>query len=104
MRAIYLIGLVVLAFPGAALAGDCQYWNRLPPAARAADIENMITAHMTSNNSKKYTSVDKVAIRRCLRDFVPRIVEEVDQACTDRPGGNAEYVDDIFDKFLLSCV
>ena len=104
MREAILIGLLALAWAPPALAGDCQNWNRLPPAARSSDIEGMINAHMTSNNSKKYTSVDKVAIRRCLRDFVPRIVEEIDQACTDRPGGNAEFVDDIFDKFLLSCV
>jgi hypothetical protein len=64
----------------------------------------MIAAHMESNNSKKYTSVDKVKIRRCLREFVPRIVEQIDQACADRPGGNDKYVDDIFDKYLLSCV
>ena len=104
MREKILIGLLALVWAPPALAGNCQYWNRLPPAARSADIENMINAHMTSNNSKKYTSVDKVNIRRCLREFVPQIVEQIDQACADRPGGNAEYVDDIFDKYLLSCV
>jgi hypothetical protein len=104
MREMILIVGLVLIWPAAALAGDCPYWNRLAAADRITDIENMIDAHMTSNNSKKYTSVDKVAIRRCLREFIPRIVEEIDQACTDRPRGNAEFVDDIFDKFLLSCV
>ena len=104
MREAILIGLLVLAWSPSALAGDCRRWNRLDPAAKSSDIEGMITAHLESNNSKKYTSPDKVAIRRCLREFVPQIVEQVDQACADRPGGNAEYVDDIFDRYLLSCV
>ena len=104
MREIFLIGVLILAGPVSALAGDCPRWNRLGPAGRSSEVEGMIAAHMESNNSKKYTSVDKVKIRRCLREFVPQIVEQIDQACTDRPGGNDEYVDDVFDKYLLSCV
>lgn len=104
MREIYLIGLLVLAFPSAALAGDCQYWNRLAPAARTSDVERMIEGQLASNASKKYTSENKANIRRCLRDFIPQIIEQIDQACADRPGGNAEFVDNIFDKFLLSCI
>ena len=104
MRAICLIGLLVLAFPAASLAGDCQYWNRLAPAARVSDVDRMIEGHLASNASKKYTSENKANIRRCLRDFIPQIVEQIDQACADRPGANDEFVDDIFDKFLLSCV
>jgi hypothetical protein len=104
MREAILIGLLVLAWPCSALAGDCRRWNQLDRAAKQNDVEGMITGHLESNTSKKYTNEDTVAIRRCLREFAPRILEQIDQACTDRPGASAEYVDDIFDRYLLSCI
>jgi hypothetical protein len=104
MRAAILVGLLTLAWSPSALAGDCQYWNRLPPADRITDIENMINGHLESNTSRKYTSENKAVMRRCLREFIPQIIEQIDQACTDRPGASDDYVDDIFDKFLLSCI
>lgn len=105
MRAVILIGLVVFAWSSTALAGaDCPSWRRLDPEARSGEVAGMISGHLNSNASKKYTSENKVAIQRCLRAFAPRIVEEIDQACTDREGASAEFIDDIFDKFLLSCI
>ena len=104
MREAILISLVVLAWSPSALAGDCPRWLRLDPAAKQSDVEGMIEGHLESNASKKYTSENKVVIRRCLKAFVPRIVEEIDQACLDRPGASTEFVDDIFDRYLLSCI
>jgi len=104
MRAAILVGLLVLAWSPVALAGDCQYWNRLAPADRISDVEGMINGHLESNTSRKYTSENKVMIRGCLRRFIPQIVEQIDQACADRPGASDDYVDDIFDKYLLSCI
>jgi hypothetical protein len=105
MRASLLSLLIVLAWtPPAAAAGDCRYWSRLDPETRRTDVGGMITSHMTSNSSKRYTSANRVAIQRCLRGFVDQIVEDIDAACADRPDASAEYVDDIFDRYLLSCV
>lgn len=104
MREAILVGLLLLAGASPALAGDCRRWNQLDPAAKQSDVEGMINGHLESNTSKKYTSEDKVTIRRCLREFAPQIREQIDQACADRPGASAEYVDDIFDRYLLSCI
>jgi hypothetical protein len=104
MRASLLILSLVLAWTAPAVAGDCRHWSRLDPEARRAEVGGMITSHMTSNSSKRFTSPDRVAIQRCLRGFVDRIVEDIDAACVDRPDAGAEYVDDIFDRYLLSCV
>jgi len=104
MRAEILIGLLVFAWASSAMAIDCPGWRRLTPEARSNQIGGMISGHLNSNASKKYTSENKVVIRRCLNDFAPQIVEQVDQACTDRPGASAEYVDDIFDRYFLSCI
>jgi hypothetical protein len=109
MRAMMAVGMLVfgalvLARAPAAQAGDCREWSRLSPDARSAEVGGMITGHMNSNTTKRYTSENRVAIQRCLRGFVAQIVEEIDAACEERPNANAEFVDDIFDRYLLSCI
>ena len=104
MRAAILIGLLAFVWSSTAMAADCPRWRRLDAEAKRSEIEGMIAGHLSSNASKKYTSENKVVMRRCLNAFVPQIVEEIDQACTDRPGASAEYVDDLFDRYLLSCI
>jgi hypothetical protein len=105
MRAMVLTGLLVFAWSSLAAANaDCPAWRRLTPDGRSAEVEGMITGHMSSHTTRKYTSENKVVIQRCLRKFAPQIVEQIDYACEDRPGANAEFVDDIFDRYLLSCI
>ena len=104
MRAAILIGLLMFAWSSTATAIDCPSWRRLDAEGKRSEVGGMITGHLSSNASKKYTSENKTVIRRCLNNFAPQIVEEVDQACTDRPGASAEYVDDLFDRYLLSCI
>ena len=98
---------LLLVFAGslsAAAASDCPAWRRFDLAAKNAEVAGMISGQLDSNASKKFTSESKVVIQRCLRNFAPQIVEEIDQACTDRPGASAEFVDDIFDRYFLSCI
>lgn len=98
---------LLLMFAGslpATAASDCPAWLRLAPEARRGEVAGMISGHLGSNASKKYTSENKVVIRRCLGNFAPQIVEEIDQACADRPGASAEFIDDIFDRYFLSCI
>ena len=104
MRATILIGLLVFAWSPSAMATDCTRWRSLDAEAKRSEVAGMISGHLSSNVSKRYTSENRVAIQRCLREFAPQIVEEIDQACSERPGANAEFVDDLFDRYLLSCV
>ncbi|HEY8154607.1 MAG TPA: hypothetical protein VII72_10815 [Myxococcota bacterium] len=104
MRATSLSVLLVFAGALSASAGDCPEWRRFDLATKNAEVAGMISGQLSSNASKKYTSENKVAIQRCLKNFAPQIVEEIDQACTDRPGASAEFVDDIFDRYFLSCI
>lgn len=104
MRTTILIGLLMFAWSPAAMATDCSRWRSLGPEAKRSEIEGMISGHLNSNVSKRYTSENRVTIQRCLKGFVGQIVEEVDQACSERPGANEKYVDDFFDRYLLSCI
>jgi hypothetical protein len=105
MRAAVLIGVLVFGGAGAAAAAaDCRGWLRLDAEGRRAEVGGMINGHLSSHASKRYTSENRVAIQRCLKGFVGEIVEEIDAACEERPNANAEYVDDIFDRYFLSCI
>ena len=104
MRAMILIGLLVFAWSPAASATDCPRWRGLGPEAKRSTVEGMISGHLSSHATKKFTSENLVVIRRCLKGFVGQIVEQIDPACTDRPRADAEFVDDIFDRYFLSCI
>jgi hypothetical protein len=104
MRTPLVIVLILLAGSQTASATDCRSWRKIGPEAQQDRITGMISAHVNSNVSKRYTSEDRVAIQRCLREFSSEIGEEFDAACSERPGANAEVLDDIFDRFLLSCI
>lgn len=104
MRKCLVIGLLIVATSGTANATDCVSWRKIPDEARQARVDGMITSHVNSNVSKRYTSENRVAILGCLRQFAAQISDEFDAACDERPGGSAEYLDDIFDRYLLSCI
>jgi hypothetical protein len=105
MRATATVGgLLLFAWASTAMATDCVRWRKLDADAKQSEVSGMIEDHLNSNTSKSYTSEHRVAFQRCLRGFLGQIVEELDEACTQRPGANAEYVDDVFDRYLLSCV
>lgn len=95
---------LLLAHPAAAL--DCRTWNRLSPDEKTARIEGKIEGHLSSNESKMWTSESRPAIRRCLQEFLPRIIDDYDDACgqgkSTRP--KAKDLDDLFDTYFLSCI
>ena len=64
----------------------------------------MISGHLSNQKSKHFTSENRVAMRRCLRGYVPRIIDDIDDACYDSRKGGLGAVDDVFDRYLLSCV
>lgn len=99
-----LIGLVLLSSSDASATSDCASWARKGPDAKSAEIAGTIESHLGSHMSRRYTSEDRVAIQRCLREFSSQISEQYDQVCGERPGASATVLDDVFDRYLLSCV
>lgn len=103
VRIPILVAALLWAGPAAAL--DCRTWNRLGPDEKTARIDGKIEGHLSSNESRMWTSESRPAIRRCLQEFLPRIVEDYDDACTaGRTAPRPAALDDIFDKYFLSCI
>ena len=104
MRVWVIAGLLALALPVAAGARmGCPDWQALGPDQKVASVEAMIEGHLSSNKSKRFTSANRVSIRRCLEANVGRIVDDIDNECSSGTR-LADPVDDVFDRYLLSCV
>ena len=104
MRFWVMTGLLALVLPLAAGARmRCPDWQALEPDQKVASVEAMIESHLTSNKSKRFTNENRVAMRRCLEASVHRIVDDIDNECSSG-ARSADPVDDVFDRYLLSCV
>ena len=104
MRVWLMTGLLVLAVPIAVGARmRCPDWQDLGPDQKVASVEAMIESHLSSNKSKRYTSANRTAMRRCLEANVGLIIDDIDEECSSGQR-SSDPVDDVFDKYLLSCV
>ena len=104
MRKILATGLLLLASAEVANATNCVSWRKISAEGKRERVAGMISSHMSSHVTRRYTSENRVAMQGCLRQFADQIGEEFDAFCAERPGGSAEMLDDIFDRYLLSCV
>jgi hypothetical protein len=93
-----------LLFAGGANASDCSSWMRLADDAKYAKIDRMIEGHLNSNVGKRYTSENTVAMRRCLNGYVEELRAEFDGACGSGGQSPLGVIDEIFDRYFLSCV
>jgi len=96
--------LAVVAWSTSAWATECSGWLQLGDDEKRAAIERMIDGHLSSNVGRKFTSENKVAMRRCLEEFVPRIRDDFDDFCSKGMRSGKNDLDDIFDRYFLSCV
>ncbi len=99
-----LLAIAVLLWAAPAVAADCRSWGKLDGAGKQATIEGMIEGHLNSNESKMWTSESKSGMRRCMHGFVGRIIGEFDDLCASGRRKAKNELDDIFDKYFLSCV
>ena len=104
MRSIIATLLLVIAWPAAAVAADCREWRRLDEVQKITKLDGMIEGHLNSNVGRKYTSENRVAMRRCLQDFAGEIREQIDGACGEGLRVEMDALDQIFDRYFLSCV
>jgi hypothetical protein len=104
VRSFLVVCLAAVAGSTSAWAMECSNWGRLDDDQKLAAIERMIDGHLSSNVGRKYTSENTVAMRRCLDEFVPLIRDDFDDACSKGMSTGKSALDDIFDRYFLSCV
>lgn len=104
MGKLLAIWVLVFGWAGAASAIECSEWQRLSPDAKKAQVEKSIEGHLTSNVGRKFTSENTPLMRRCLYEFVEDIVDQFDGECAEGRSAAKNALDQIFDKYFLSCV
>ena len=103
----FLVCLAIGLFGAAAASAkdiQCPEWKRLNEAQRSASLDAMIQSHIFSDKGKRYTSENKMAMKRCLEGFQSQLLDEFDDTCADSRTAGKDAIDDVFDKYLLSCV
>jgi hypothetical protein len=98
-----IIGLALFGWSSNASALDCSGWQRLNLDQKTAQVQRMIDRHFNSNVGKRYTSENTVRMRRCMTEFAEDIREEFDGACAVGLSGGKKALDDLFDRYFLSC-
>ena len=91
-----------IAAPAGAM--DCAGWRRLSHDQKSAKITSMIDGHLNSNVGKRYTSENTVRMRRCMVEFAEDIQEEFDGACSQGKSTEKNALDQLFDRYFLTCV
>ncbi len=104
MRALTAAIGLTLALAGSASAIECEEWTRLGPGDKPETVRQLIDARLASDVGQRYTSANRVAMRACAQRFVPRIVAEFDGACAEGISAGMNALDEIFDRYFLSCV
>ena len=94
--------LFAISLPGTAAALDCSEWNRLDNDQKRASIEDMIQGHVFSDYGTKFTSENRIAMKRCVQGFMSRIHDDFDETCSR--SASRQAIDDVFDRYFLSCV
>ncbi len=103
MRIALILLLLSIAAP-AWSGSECADWTRLGEAQKAAKIQSKIEGHLNSNVGKKFTSENTVAMRLCLQRSAAEIQAQFDGACTAGNAAPMDALDQIFDRYFLSCV
>lgn len=104
MRIRTLVVCALISLPGTAAALECRDWRNLDADGKAAEVDGMIEGHLGSNVGRRYTSENTVAMRACLRGHAADIQAQFDGMCSDERGSPKNALDQIFDRYFLSCV
>jgi hypothetical protein len=95
------LGSLLLAAPASAVT--CPNWVRLGGEQRAATIDGMIQRVVRSQVAQQY-NVSKQRVARCLERSAQRIEDDFDDACSDRRTAGMQALNNIFNKYVWSCV
>ena len=98
------LALALLAAGAAGARPRCSDWTTLGPDEKLASVEQLIQGHVYSKSGEKYTSENRILMQRCLERMRGQIVDEFDGACREGMSVGLDVLDEIFDRYFLSCV
>ena len=104
MRTWFIVGLLVMAFPTAGMAGmGCPDWKSLDKEGKRAAIADMIEGELTGTSGQRFTGDAQSAIAGCLAANAGRMTDDMDHECSSS-GTAKDPVDGTFERYLLSCM
>jgi hypothetical protein len=94
---------LLVASPAAAFF-KCRSWEKLDDAAKEELLLDEIERVLASNQAKRYGSINKVDVRRCLEARVWDMREQFDGICAEGKRASLQALNQEFDRYVWGCV
>ena len=98
-----LLLAMALASPADAFT-NCRTWTHLDAAQKHDYLHAEIERIVTSAEAKKYGSVNKVNMRKCLSRHVPEISDQFDGLCVDKKTASMQALNRELERYIWTCV
>ena len=104
-RSVFLGGLLALALSAPADAFmSCRAWNGLDDGQRRDALLAEIDRIVSSNDARKYGSINKVNVRHCLEGRISRMADDFDALCMDKKTASMQALTRELDRYIWTCV
>ena len=105
MRTLLLATALCLFVASPAVADfKCRDWVKLDDAAKEEQLLDEIERVLSSNAAKRYGSINKVTVRRCLEGRVWDMRDQFDGICAEGKRSSMQALNDEFERTTWSCV
>jgi hypothetical protein len=94
---------LILASPAAAFF-KCREWEKLDEAGKEELLLEQIDSVLASNEAKRYGSINKVTVRRCLEGRVWDMRDQFDGICAEGKRASLQALNDEFERNIWTCV
>lgn len=94
---------LLLATPAGAFM-KCKVWEGLDDGQKEQALLDQIDRVVTSNDAKKYGSINKVTVRKCLESRVPDIRDQFDGICMDGKTASMQALNRELERYVWTCV
>ena len=101
-----MLGLVLtlaLAAPAGAFM-HCRAWTHLDQGQKHDALLDEVERIVTSNDARKYGSINKVNVRQCLTRRVPEISDQMDGICADKKKASMQALNRELERYIWTCV
>jgi hypothetical protein len=105
MRILLLtLAVTLLAAAPASAFFKCRDWDKLDDAGKEKLLEERIDQVLNSNAAKRYGSINKVAVRRCLEGRIWDMRDQFDGICLEGKRASLQALNQEFDRYIWTCV